>query len=191
MRGAKRKYLSDDPSERARMASRNFNRVHREKRSLEHLRAKFDEEERLKDEARILFRVAVQNGELQRPSSCSQCGASGSTGTIHGHHPDYSKPLEVVWLCPACHANVHNIGIHPSMRRRELPDPGPRVRNHPSRFRCTLDGVEIFRGPWELNLLTRASRRARCKLPFTRTDGGVWQAEHEGQVYRVEFLSVN
>lgn len=26
---------------------------------------------------------------------------------IHGHHEDYKKPLEVVWVCFACHAIRH------------------------------------------------------------------------------------
>jgi hypothetical protein len=29
---------------------------------------------------------------------------------VHGHHPDYSKRLEVVWLCSVCHAAVHGRG---------------------------------------------------------------------------------
>lgn len=26
---------------------------------------------------------------------------------MQGHHPDYSKPLEVEWLCPRCHGARH------------------------------------------------------------------------------------
>ncbi len=38
------------------------------------------------------------------PKKCSECSLSGS---VDGHHNDYSKPLEVQWLCRQCHANVH------------------------------------------------------------------------------------
>jgi hypothetical protein len=39
-----------------------------------------------------------------RPDRCSKCKVKCKP---HGHHPDYSKPLEVVWLCPGCH-NLEN-----------------------------------------------------------------------------------
>lgn len=44
--------------------------------------------------------LAIQKGILIKPDHCSKCGA---TGRIEGSHDDYSKPLEVVWLCPRCH----------------------------------------------------------------------------------------
>jgi hypothetical protein len=48
---------------------------------------------------------AVRDGRLDRPDSCSRCGSDGSR--IEGHHNDYSKPLDVVWLCVPCHRVVH------------------------------------------------------------------------------------
>ena len=45
---------------------------------------------------------AIQAGIMMR-QLCSKCGAANA----EGHHPDYSKPLEVVWLCGDCHRNVH------------------------------------------------------------------------------------
>lgn len=47
---------------------------------------------------------AVRDGRLVKPDACEDCG---STFAIHGHHDDYSKPLEVRWLCAACHHQWH------------------------------------------------------------------------------------
>ena len=47
---------------------------------------------------------AVWLGRVQRPSACQRCAG---TGDIEAHHDDYSKPLDVMWLCPICHAARH------------------------------------------------------------------------------------
>lgn len=56
--------------------------------------------------ARRKLRYAIDKGRLVKPSSCSQCGMRGR---IHGHHSDYSKPLEVEWLCARCHGERHRV----------------------------------------------------------------------------------
>lgn len=45
-------------------------------------------------------RRAEHKGQLVNPGICQQCGARG---LILKHHPDYSKPLAVEWLCYKCH----------------------------------------------------------------------------------------
>ncbi len=37
------------------------------------------------------------------------CELCGSTEFIHKHHEDYSKPLDVVYLCAAHHKELHDI----------------------------------------------------------------------------------
>jgi ribosomal protein S27AE len=51
-----------------------------------------------------VLRRAVREGRIVRPNECEACDASG---LVHAHHPDYSKPLEVRWLCPRCHSAEH------------------------------------------------------------------------------------
>lgn len=45
---------------------------------------------------------AVRRGKLTR-GACSRCGSPNA----QAHHADYSKPLEVDWLCSACHMRHH------------------------------------------------------------------------------------
>lgn len=59
-------------------------------------------EARARDIARSIANVAVKRGKLTR-KPCSECGAE----TAEKHHHDYSKPLEVTWLCRPCHMAEH------------------------------------------------------------------------------------
>lgn len=48
------------------------------------------------------------------PEPCAICGKDGQ----HRHHPDYSKPFEIVWLCESCHHKLHS-GKH-RVRPKEI-----------------------------------------------------------------------
>lgn len=54
--------------------------------------------------ARVALGNAVRDGRLLRSPECEVCAVSCDT---HGHHEDYSKPLDVIWVCTACHALIH------------------------------------------------------------------------------------
>ena len=56
-----------------------------------------------KRRAHSIVAVAVKNGRISRPANCQECGNVGTGGRIFGHHDDYSKPLDVRWLCGVCH----------------------------------------------------------------------------------------
>jgi hypothetical protein len=43
---------------------------------------------------------ALRSGRLTKPTACERCG---TTGRLEGHHPDYTQPLQVIWLCVTCH----------------------------------------------------------------------------------------
>lgn len=46
---------------------------------------------------------AKVKGELV-PALCAHCGAAN----VEAHHDDYSRPLDVIWLCRRCHAGRHS-----------------------------------------------------------------------------------
>jgi len=54
--------------------------------------------------ARRKLRHQVKLGNVKRPCCCDRCKIK----TIpDAHHSDYSKPLDVIWLCNDCHTNEH------------------------------------------------------------------------------------
>jgi hypothetical protein len=58
----------------------------------------------LKEKASRTLRNAVAAGKVHKPAACEMCHRAC---IAHGHHHDYSKPLEVAWLCSICHGFVH------------------------------------------------------------------------------------
>ncbi len=46
----------------------------------------------------------VAQANIPLPETCERCGKSGD---LHRHHPDYTKPLLVMILCPLCHKAAH------------------------------------------------------------------------------------
>lgn len=59
-----------------------------------------------------IVQQALRRGELVKPSACSWCGVEGN---VQAHHPDYDRPLMVVWICAPCHRAHHRAY---SMERR-------------------------------------------------------------------------
>lgn len=49
--------------------------------------------------------LACVSGELERPDNCESCYQPAQH--IEAHHDDYTKPLEVKWLCKTCHGRRH------------------------------------------------------------------------------------
>ena len=47
---------------------------------------------------------AVRDGKVIKPTHCSTCNKEKK---LHGHHDDYSKPLDVEWMCAICHRAFH------------------------------------------------------------------------------------
>jgi hypothetical protein len=59
------------------------------------------EEQRVKDRCRSYAAVYLRRSKITR-QSCEVCGERAEM-----HHDDYSKPLEVRWLCREHHLELH------------------------------------------------------------------------------------
>ncbi len=100
--------LKTRDKETARANNKKYMR-NRRKRDIEAVRAyeRKRSANRPKDEkymARMLLNIAVRDGKIHRPLCCEKCGAFGM---VYAHHADYSKPLDVEWLCSDCHGERH------------------------------------------------------------------------------------
>lgn len=100
-----------------------------------------------KDHYRYKRRFAAKNPEKVRahnlvayakavgklvPQPCEECGAAQA----HAHHEDYSKPLEVRWVCQLCHNRHHHLGVE-----RGAQQPSRRAPSEPFLWRG------VWRGP--------------------------------------------
>ena len=74
------------------------------KASVRKAQIKWKSENPEKRAAHVILGNRIRDGYIVKPDTCQDCGAGG---TIHGHHHDYAKPLDVEWLCPLCHAQRH------------------------------------------------------------------------------------
>lgn len=57
-----------------------------------------------KCKAHNIVDYAISTGKLIRPTKCERCNKDCKP---QAHHYDYSKPLDVIWLCTSCHSEVH------------------------------------------------------------------------------------
>lgn len=55
--------------------------------------------------AHYLVSNAIRDGRLKK-MPCEVC-----CGKAHAHHDDYAKPLNVRWLCPVHHQQLHHHGL--------------------------------------------------------------------------------
>lgn len=103
-----KKYARDrrrDPEAGERIREYDRNRFHHDERR----RAVHDERSRTyrfrhpeKYQARVIMHNAARDGKIDR-RPCMVCGSKKS----EAHHPDYSKPLDVIWLCKKHHVDIH------------------------------------------------------------------------------------
>lgn len=68
-----------------------------------------------KSVARYQVKLALLDGRLRKPATCSECGDAAEYIEAH-HHNGYDQDhwLDVLWLCKRCHGKKHRKPAPPS-----------------------------------------------------------------------------
>lgn len=122
---------------------------------------------RLRQEARWPDRVkarqecvrAVKSGRLIR-QPCEEC----SREPAQAHHDDYSRPLDVRWLCTVCHADHHRGDkSNPRAKTRIAPNHRfrPKSTHCPSGHELTPDNLYWTQGRRKCRTCVLAKERRR------------------------------
>lgn len=99
-----RNYYNEN-KEALRKKASEYQKQNRDKFNDRYKKYSATEEGTIKNKARKKVKSALMKGTLSRPSVCEDCKNERFT---EAHHEDYSKPLDVNWLCKECHWKRHS-----------------------------------------------------------------------------------
>lgn len=96
-----REYRRNNP-EKASFVSLNWAKNNREKTRI--YQEKWRKENRPQKAANAYLQKHIKKGFIIRSQTCTTCHKECKT---EAHHEDYTKPLDVIWLCRRCHMKLH------------------------------------------------------------------------------------
>jgi len=100
---ARKRWVKANPEKVKRHKENDYK--HNRERYIER-NAEYSKNNRLVRRAHSRIYFLVKNKRIEKPTVCSLCGKNEDK--IQGHHEDYSKPLEVIWVCVKCHRAIHS-----------------------------------------------------------------------------------
>lgn len=96
------RYYSEDGNKKIREYEKKRFKNPKRKEKIKQYRLKRRIKQKEKYQANYTTSNAIRDGKLKR-QPCEVCGDQKS----QAHHKDYSKPLEVMWLCRKHHLEQH------------------------------------------------------------------------------------
>ena len=109
IRKSQKEYFSANPG-KFKIYRANYIQTEKGRKSLLERSKRYRVKNRDKCLARDILNNAIKSGSIIK-NPCRRCGGNDS----QGHHKDYNKPLDVIWLCEICHkfieGNLINLGI--------------------------------------------------------------------------------
>lgn len=128
-------------------------------------RLKACEKNPTKYNANKLIEAALRAGKLVKPHECSVCGCKNTDHRIEAHHEDYTKPLDIVWVCTPCHRKMdaerrvmEGAKAYPAaVAVQQMDNDGNVIAEYES---CTAAAAAVHRAP---NSISQAlSRNSLC-----------------------------
>lgn len=174
--------VSDNPREYDRVRAKTAKRKEHAKRIMKAWT--------LKHPGRTATHKKVRRAVLAGKIVKTPCQVCGSEFYVHGHHEDYSKPLDVIWLCARCHALVTADDKRRMEEHRAMSEASGRSR---SIIRC--DACLYWSGMCGNERShchgRRTSANAHCfefdfKMAHPRNDGGRVRHAHDREALRPE-----
>ena len=98
---------------RGRIAAKKWREAHPEQTKEIYARTDAQRARSLEVTCRSYVRKQIYRGKLKR-GTC-HCGKIGEA-----HHEDYTKPLEIIWLCSLHHAEHHRISCNNGLKATNL-----------------------------------------------------------------------
>jgi len=99
---ARQKRYRDTEKGRANKKAYRMTEGHKRSQAMGQFRHALNYPEKLA--ARMIVALALRAGVLVRPDVCEMCHENPKP---QAHHEDYSKPVDVMWLCSKCHIELH------------------------------------------------------------------------------------
>jgi hypothetical protein len=127
-------------------------------------------EQRFRANARSYVNVYIRRGKIQR-QPCEVCG-----GKAQPHHEDYSKPLQVRWLCRRHHVRHH----HPE----PMPKKAQLTENDLAVLRMLVEWTDSYPYPPSVRDLGR-----RTGLGYSSVDCALHRLQVRGLIDRTPGVS--
>lgn len=101
------KRMTPERRKQKREADNRYIKTEKGKRAVRRNILNYKKRHKEKNAARCKLQYHVRVGNVIKPDVCS-VNDDNCDGAIHAHHDDYSKPLDVRWLCKNHHNEVHH-----------------------------------------------------------------------------------
>ena len=86
---------------------------------------------------------AIKQKKIKKPNKCQICSKKFPKIKIDGHHEDYKKVLEVMWVCHKCHMSLHpEIGKETGFKKGHKINLGKKLsEEHKEKISKKLKGI--------------------------------------------------